>query len=95
MAQAATYVDDARSQLETLRTAVAATIVGSGGGWNTDAATAFRTLMDQWNTDCSVIVRTLDETREKLVGTRTNLSSAMDTEATGVTQITSILGMPQ
>lgn len=91
MRQAAVHVDNAGQSIATIRNQVQEAVAATAGGYQSDAATLFRSVMDQWSTDFGQIIQGLETIRENLVGTTANYQGVMDLDTESANQIASLL----
>ena len=91
MRQAAVHVDNAGQTITTIRNQVQEAVDATSSGYQSPAATLFRSVMGQWGQDFTNIIAGLETIRESLVGTTTNYQGAMDLEHESANQIAALL----
>lgn len=91
MGQAAIHVDEAGQAIATIRNQVQQAVDATAGSYQSEAASLFRSVMDQWAQDFGTIIGGLETIRQNLVGTTANYQGAMDLDQESVSQIASLL----
>lgn len=91
MNTAAGHVDNAGQELSGLRNALETAVQGSTAGWQTTAADAYRSLMDQWIVEFQQMVTDLQTIHEKLVGTQVQYTGAIQAEHDNVSRLAALL----
>lgn len=91
MTQAAQHVDNAGQDLANIQGRIQQAVASTSAGYQSDAATLFRNVMDQWHQDFAKILGGLDQIRTALTGTQKNYEASMDWERSSVNQIASLL----
>ena len=91
MTLAAQHVDNAGQAITTIRNQVGDAVAATAGGYETAAATLFRSVMDQWGQDFQSIINGLETIREALVGTAKNYQGAMNLDHESANQIAALL----
>lgn len=91
MTRAAQHVDGAGQAIATIRNQVSDAVAATAGGYQTSAATLFRSVMDQWATDFTSIINGLETIRTALVGTAQNYQGAMNLDHESANQIAALL----
>jgi WXG100 family type VII secretion target len=94
MAQAATQVDQAGQTLAGIRTRVGGAVANTQGGYQSEAATVFRNVMDQWGADFQKIVNGLNQIHEALTATHRSYQASVDTDRASANSIMSALNNP-
>jgi WXG100 family type VII secretion target len=91
MSEAARHVDNAGQALAVIRGNIQQAIASTAAGYNSQAATLFRSTMDQWGTDFQKIVGGLERIREALTHTTKHYEATMEQERQSANQIASLL----
>jgi len=91
MAQAAHHVANAHEAITGLKNQVATTVSGTSAGYVSEAATLFRSVMEQWDSDFNTILAGLRTMGEKLTGTAQHYGGAMDHDVQSANQIAAAL----
>ena len=91
MTLAATHVEHAGQAIATIRNQVNDAISATAAGYQTPAATLFRSVMDQWGQDFLSIINGLDAIREALGTTAQNYTGAMNLDHESANQIANLL----
>lgn len=91
MTQASTQVDTARQSIAMFNAQVQAAVAATAGGYDSSAATVFRSVMGQWGDDVTKIIDGLNTIYENLGGTAKNYQGAMNLEGDSANQIAALL----
>jgi WXG100 family type VII secretion target len=91
MKLAVQHIDNAGQSIATIRNQVNDAVGATAGGYQTSAATLFRSVMDQWGQDFLAIKNGLDTIREALAGTAQNYEGAMNLDHESANQIAALL----
>jgi WXG100 family type VII secretion target len=91
MAQAATQVEEASRALAGIRSRVAGTVANTQSGYQSEAATVFRSVMEQWDQDFSKIVAGLDRIHGALTGTHRAYQASVEQDKSSANSIMSAL----
>jgi WXG100 family type VII secretion target len=91
MAQSARYVDEAGQTLAAIRGRVQQAVAATSGGYVSEAATLFRTVMNSWNDDFNKIVAGLDQIHVALTRTHANYTASVQQDRASVNQVAALL----
>jgi WXG100 family type VII secretion target len=91
MTSAAQHVDAAGQALATIQGRIQTAIANTSSGYVSDAATLFRSVMDQWHQDFTKIVNGLENIRTALTSTQKVYESTMAQEQMSANQIAALL----
>jgi WXG100 family type VII secretion target len=91
MAQAAFHVGNAHEAITGVKNQVAGTVAGTSAAYVSEAATLFRSVMEQWDQDFNTILAGLRTMGEKLTGTAHHYGGAMDHDHQSANQIAAAL----
>ena len=91
MAQAATQVEEAGRTLAGIRSRVSGTVAATQSGYQSEAATVFRTVMEQWDQDFTKIVAGLDRIRDALSATTRAYQASVEHDRSSANSIMSAL----
>lgn len=94
MAKAAFHVGNAHEAITGVKNQVASTVAGTSTAYVSEAATLFRSVMEQWDQDFNTILAGLRTIGEKLTGTAQHYSGAMDHDHQSANQIAATLNGP-
>jgi WXG100 family type VII secretion target len=94
MAQAAFHVGNAHEAITGLKNQVAGTVAATSAGYVSEAATLFRSVMEQWDQDFNTILAGLRTMGEKLTGSSQHYGGAMDADHQSANQIAALLNGP-
>lgn len=78
MAKAAQQVEQASQSLASIRSKVSVAVAGTHGGYQSEGATMFRSVMAQWDGDFQKIVNGLTQIHEALTATHRNYHASVD-----------------
>lgn len=91
MNEAARHVDNAGQALATIRGNIQQAIASTASGYNSAAATLFRSTMDEWGNDFQKIIGGLERIREALTHTTKHYEATMEQERQSANQIAALL----
>ena len=91
MTKAAQQVADAGNAIATIRNQVTDAVQATAGGYDTPAATLFRSVMEQWGQDFQSIITALDNMGQALTGVAQNYQGAMNLDHESANQIAALL----
>lgn len=91
MAKAAVDVDNAGQVLAGIQGRVQQAVAATSGGYQSQAASLFRSVMDQWNGDFGTIISGLERIHEALTQTQRQYVASADQDRQSVNQIASLL----
>ena len=94
MAQAAFHVGNTHDAITGLKNQAASTVAGTTTGYVSEAATLFRSVMEQWDQDFNTILAGLRTMGEKLTGTAHRYGGAMDHDRQSANEIAALLNGP-
>lgn len=94
MAQAAFHVGNAHDTITGLKNQAASTVAGTSTGYVSEAATLFRSVMEQWDQDFNTILGGLRTMGEKLTGTAQRYGGAQEHDHHSANQIAALLNGP-
>lgn len=91
MTAAAQHVDAAGQALATIQGRIQMAVTNTSSGYVSDAATLFRSVMDQWHQDFSKIITGLENIRAALTSTQKVYEATMQQEQLSANQIAALL----
>jgi WXG100 family type VII secretion target len=91
MAQAATQVSAAVSDIQGIQGRLAAAHDSTTGGWKGQAATAFTGAYTEFNTDFTNVIRALDNLGQKLRASGANYATVEQANTSAANKIASVL----
>lgn len=91
MAQSARYVDETGQVLAGIRGRVQQAVAATSGGYVSEAATLFRSVMDSWDQDFNKIMAGLDQIHVALTRTHANYSASVQQDRASVNQVAQLL----
>jgi hypothetical protein len=87
MGEASRHLDQAQDALTAIRLAVAQSVAATASGYTSEAATLFRSTMDQWGAEFNKIIGGLERMRGSLNSNRLQYEATLDQERQSVNQI--------
>jgi WXG100 family type VII secretion target len=91
MARSARYVDEAGQTLAGIRGRVQQAVAATAGGYVSEAATLFRSVMNSWDQDFNKIVAGLDRIHVSLTQTHANYTASVQQDRASVNQVAALL----
>lgn len=91
MTEAARHVDAAAELLAGVRGNVAQAVAATGAGYQSDAATLFRSTMDQWGGDFDKIIGGLEQIHKALTHNAIHYQATLESDRASVNQIAALL----
>jgi WXG100 family type VII secretion target len=91
MAVAARHVDAAGQALADIQGRVQQAVGATSGGYTSDAATLFRSVMGQWHQDFTKIIGGLERIQTALTSTQKHYEATMQQERQSANQVAALL----